>query len=83
MRTAYDATLQQGVIDDDLLGFRVDMTILHPVDAVVDGNIHTPHHALVITEEEDGEASDTVDGDEELSLLVPVNNVMLGNEIHL
>lgn len=80
--TTYDAPLQKRVIYDDLFGFGVDVAILHTVDTVVDGHIDTSHHPLIVPEEEDGQAGDTVDGDEKLSLLIPVDNVVLRDEIH-
>lgn len=58
------------------------MAKVHVVLIIVPGAVDTTHHTLVITEEEDGEGSDTVDGDEKTALLKLVHHVVLGNEIH-
>lgn len=80
--TTYDAPLEKRIIYDDLFGFGIDVAILHTVDTVVNGHIDTSHHTLIVPEEENGQAGDTVDGDEKLSLLIPVDNVVLRDEIH-
>lgn len=58
------------------------MTELHGVVVVVDCTIDTTHHTLIITEEEDGETSNTIDGDEKLTLLEFVDHIGPGDDIH-
>lgn len=58
------------------------MTKVHVVLIVVPGAVDTTHHTLVITEEEDGKGSDTIDGYEKTALLKLVHHIVLGNEIH-
>ena len=58
------------------------MTEFHGGLIVIYGIIHAAHHALIITEEEDGQASHAIDGDQKLSLLELVHNVPFGDKIH-
>lgn len=53
-QTTHDTALKEGVIYNNLSCTWVHVTIFHDVHGVVDGHIDTSHHALVITEEEDG-----------------------------
>lgn len=54
------------------------MTKAHKIN-VVFGVVHTAHHALVISEEEDGKTSQAVDGDEKLPFLKLVGDVPLSD----
>lgn len=81
MRT-YNASLQQLVIDKRRSGLRVGVSELHGSLIIILGAVHTTHHTLIITEEEDGKGSDGVDGYEKAALLKPVDNIRPGNEIH-
>jgi len=78
----YNASLQQGVLDYGLKRLGILHTELHGILVVVDGVVDTAHHTLIITEEENGQASDAVDGDEELPLLQFVHHVPSWNDIH-
>lgn len=71
----YDTTLKQGIVNDDLSRARFYVTKFHDVDGVVYGNIDTPHHALVIAEEEDGQAANAIYSDEERTLLIAMDDV--------
>ena len=77
-----DASLKKSVCDIWSSGLLVQSTQPHGILIVVDGVINTAHHALIITEEEDGETGDAVDGDEQASLFQLVDNIILGNDIH-
>lgn len=59
-----DAPLKEGVCDNWSSGLLVQGTQPHGILIVVDGVVDTPHHSLIITEEEDGKTGDAVDGDE-------------------
>lgn len=71
-----DAALEQAVCDDGGVLSIDDFGIpeAHGVDVVL-GVVHSAHHSLIITKEEDGEGGETVDGDEELALLERMGNV--------
>ena len=58
------------------------MSELHGCLVVVQSTIDTTHHSLIITEEEDGETSNTIDGDEKTTLLKFVDHIGPGNDIH-
>ena len=58
------------------------MAEVHVVFVVIPGAVDTTHHTLVITEEENGQASDTIDGYEKAALLKLVNDIMPRYEIH-
>ena len=74
--------MEKGVIDDRGTCFRVGMTEFHGGVVVVDGTVDTTHHTLIISEEEDGKTSDTVDGDEKATLLQLVDDIGPRNDIH-
>lgn len=71
-----DAALEQAVGDDGGVLSIDDFGIAetHGVDVVL-GVVHSAHHSLVITEEEDGEGGETVDGDEKLALLEGMGDI--------
>ena len=74
--------MEEGVIDDGGTCFRVGMTEFHGGVVVVDGTIDTTHHTLIISEEEDGKTSNTIDGDKKATLLIPVDDIGPRNDIH-
>lgn len=51
--TAYNSAFEKTVVSLCLSGSWDHVAELHDVDDIVDGDIDTAHHALVITEEED------------------------------
>ena len=55
---------------------------LHCVLVIVGGVVHASHHSLIITEEEDGKTSDTVDQYQKATLLVLVYHIVLADIIH-
>ena len=77
----YDATLQKSVLD-------VGTTIvfsnaqLHGILVIIGGIVHATHHTLVITEEEDGKTSDTVDQNQKTTLLILVHHIVFADGIH-
>ena len=77
-----NAALEEGVIDDRGTCFRVGMTEFHGGVVVVYGTIDTTHHTLIISEEENGKTSNTIDGDEKATLLQLVNDIGPRNDIH-
>ena len=48
------------------------MAKAHDLD-VASGGVYSPHHTVIIAEEENGECSNAVDGDQEGSLLKAVD----------
>ena len=78
----HNAALKDGFIDNDLCGTGLDVAEFHPIYGIVDRNVHTPHHTLVVTKEEDGERAHTVDGDEQGSALIAVNHIGFWNLVH-
>ena len=77
-----DATLKEGVVDDGGACVGIRMTKFHGCIVIVQGTINPSHHTLIITEEEDGETGNTVDGDEKATLLELVDHVGPGNDVH-
>ena len=77
-----NAALKKGVINDWSAGYRISVAELHGVVIVVWRRVDTSHHTLIITEEEDGQGGDTVDGNEKASLLQFVDHIGSWNEIH-
>lgn len=77
-----NATLEKGVVDDRGTCFGVGMTELHGGVVIVNCTVDTTHHTLIISEEEDGETSNTVDGDEKATLLKLVDHIGPRNKIH-
>lgn len=71
-----DAALEQAVCDDGGVLSVDDFSVAeaHGVDVVL-GVVHSAHHTLVITKEEDGQGGKTVDGDQELALLEGMGNI--------
>ena len=59
------------------------MSEFHGLVIVVLGVVHPAHHALIITEEEDGQASHTIDGNQKTALLEPVHHIGFWNDIHV
>lgn len=58
------------------------MTEVHRLLIVISGVVDTAHHTLIITEEEDGETTDAVDGYEKATLLKLVHHIVPGYHIH-
>ncbi len=58
------------------------MTEFHGFFVVVWCGVDTAHHTLIITEEEDGQASNTIDGNEKATLLQLVDDIGSWDEIH-
>lgn len=58
------------------------MAEFHGVMVIVGSTIDTTHHTLIITEEEDRQAGNTVDGNEKTTLLKLVHHVKPRNGIH-
>ena len=77
-----NTTLEKGVVDDWGASFRIWVTEFHGVLIVIDCTVDTTHHTLIITKEEDGETSDTVDGDEKATFLISVDHIGPGDEVH-
>ena len=50
---------------------------------VVHGVVHTAHQALIITEEENTERGNAVDGNEQAPLLVLVYHIGAGDGVHV
>lgn len=59
------------------------MTEFHGFLVVIQRTIDATHHALIISEEEDGETSDTIDGCKKAALLKLVDHIGPGNDIHV
>ena len=74
--------MKEGIIDDRGTCFRVGMTEFHGGVVVVDGTVDTTHHTLIISEEEDGKTSNTIDGDKKATLLQLVDDIGPRNDIH-
>ena len=58
------------------------MAEFHGSLVVVDRGIDTSHHTLVITEEEDGQAGNTIDGDEKTTLLQLMDDIGPRDSVH-
>jgi hypothetical protein len=58
------------------------VTEFHGFFVVVWCGVDTAHHTLIITEEEDGQASNTIDGNEKATLLQLVDDIGSWDEIH-
>ena len=80
--TTHDTTLEQAVINNHLCCSRVDMAKLHDIDRIVDGDIDTTHHALIVAKEEYSQATHAVDGDEEGALFIAMDDIETTNLIH-
>lgn len=78
-----DATLEKGVVDHWSACFGIWVTEFHSLLIVVQRAIDTTHHALIISEEEDGETSDTIDGSQKATLLKLMDHVGPRNDIHV
>ena len=78
-----NATLKKGVVDDWSACYGIGMTEFHGFLVVVHSAIDTTHHTLIISEEEDGETSDTIDSNKKTSLLKLMDHVGPGNDIHV
>ena len=59
------------------------MAQLHDVDCIVDGDVDTTHHALIITEEEDRQAPYAIYCNEERFLLVAMHHVEPRYLVHI
>lgn len=77
-----NATLEKGVVDDWGTCFGILVTEFHGSVIVVNRTVDTTHHTLIISEEEDGKTSNTIDRDEKATLLKFVNHIGPGNNIH-
>lgn len=78
----HNATLEKGVVNDWGACFGIRVTEFHGGVVVVKCTVDTTHHALIISEEEDGETSNTIDSDEEFTLLKFVDHIGPGNDVH-
>ena len=58
------------------------MAEFHGSLVVVERAIDTSHHTLVITEEEDGQAGNTIDGNEKTTLLQLMDDIGPRDSIH-
>ena len=58
------------------------MAEFHGVMVVIGSTIDTTHHTLIITEEEDGQAGNTIDGNEKTTLLKLVHHIEPRDGIH-
>ena len=58
------------------------MTKVHGLLIIIWGAVHSTHHTLIITEEEDGKSGDTINGYEKTALLQLVNDIVLRNKVH-
>lgn len=58
------------------------MAEFHCVLVVVFGIVDSAHHSLVIAKEEDGQASDAVDGNQQAPLFQLMDHVAPRNKIH-
>ena len=70
-----NTTLQKSVVDNRSSSHRIRMSKFHGILIIVDGTIDTTHHALIISEKEDGQASDAIDGSEKTTLLQLVDDI--------
>ena len=77
-----DASLKKGVINNGGACDGICVTEFHDVVVVVWCGIDTAHHTLIITEEENRQGGDTIDGNEKLSLLEFVDHIGSRDEIH-
>lgn len=77
----YDASLKDTIRDDRVFGEWVLVSETHEL-VVVLGIVHTGHHPLVISEEEDGQGCHAVDGDEKLALPEVVNHIETVDVLH-
>lgn len=77
-----NTTLEKGVIDEWGTCFGVGVTEFHGSVVVVDCTVDTTHHTLIISEEENGETSNTVDGDKKFTLLKLVDDIGPRNDVH-
>lgn len=82
MIETHDSSLKKFIINNWGSILRIWMAEVHVVFVVIPGAIDTTHHTLVITEEKDGQGSDTIDGYEQAALLKLVNDIVPRNEIH-
>lgn len=76
----YNAALQERLIDDDNLLLIVPVAEAHEL-GIVAGGVDTAHQTLVVTKEEDGQASDEADGVEQLALVQLVGDIVLGQRL--
>jgi hypothetical protein len=74
--------LKERVVDNRSLRDGICVAEFHDIVVVVWCRVDTTHHSLVITKEEDRQASDTIDGCEERFLLQTVDHIGSGNKIH-
>jgi len=76
-----NATLKQSVVDDWGAVF-VCVAEFHGFLIIVWCRVDTTHHTLIITEKEDGQAGNTIDGNEKAALLKPVDHIRSWDQIH-
>jgi len=77
-----NASLKERLIDRDQALLSIIVAKAHCL-SVVSVGVDTSHHTLVISEEEDGQASDGVDCYQECSFLVPASCIPRRNTIHI
>ena len=58
------------------------MTEFHGIVVIVDGVVDTAHHTLIITEEEDGQGRNAIDGNQKATLLQLVGDIHAPHTIH-
>ena len=72
----YNSSLKKRIINDGGFLWRwANVAKFHGIMIVVGSTVDTTHHTLIITEEEDGQASNAIDGDEKTSLLELVHHI--------
>ena len=77
-----NATLEKSIVDDWGTSFGIWVTKFHGLLVVINGSVDTTHHTLIISEEENGETGNTIDGNEKATLLKFVDHVGPRNDIH-
>lgn len=80
--TAYNPAFEKSIVGLCLSRSRDHVSELHDVDDIVDGDIDTAHHTLIIAEEEDREAAHKIDGDEKSTLLVSMDDIEPRDLVH-
>ena len=78
----HDASLAETICNDwSSIGTQV--TKIHSRLVVVHGVVDTAHQTLIITEEKNGQGSHTIDGPKKTTLLQPVHDIVLWDDIHI
>lgn len=61
----HDSTLEYSSISNHLSRAGLNMSEVHFPDGIVNGNVDASHHALIITEKENGQAAEGIDGNKQ------------------